>query len=294
MSWSREIEYRWYEKLAMNIIKAGPIPRHVAFIMDGNRRYARNANIDKKEGHSRGFEKLTECLQWCLDVGIKEVTTFAFSIENFKRSDDEVSALLGLAREKIDKLLEEEDKLKEKGVCVRVIGNLTLLPTDLQTIIARAVLATENNNQSFLNIAISYTSRDEITKSFQTIIEADDDLEAEDIDEELIEKCLYTRNSPPPDLLIRTSGENRISDFLMWQISGTALYFSNILWPALTLWHFLYGVFYYQRFSIRKPESRLADRHESKKQRSDRVENFLKKVDSKRRQYLVDLIKSNE
>lgn len=218
-TWFHENRYKWYEKLAINIIKMGPIPYHIAFIMDGNRRYAKTENIRKIDGHSRGFEKLTECLRWCLDVGVKEVTTFAFSIENFKRSEDEVQQLMNLAKQKFQKLLDEEHILQEKGVRIKIIGNLSLLPdNDLKSIMAKVMLKTQNNNKLFLNIAFAYTSHDEIINSLQTIIENSDDLNSNDINNNLLRFCLYTKDSPDPDLLIRTSGENRISDFLMWQV----------------------------------------------------------------------------
>lgn len=221
MSWVSDYKYTWLQKLAMNIIKNGlPLPNHVAFVMDGNRRYASSQQIKKIEGHSKGFEKLADCLRWCLDIGIREVTTFAFSIENFKRSDEEVHGLLDLAREKFSKLLQELPKLHEHGVRIRVIGNIELLPEDLQKLIAQTMLETENNDKLFLNVAFSYTSRDEITHAVQDILRNDGDcLREEDISERLLEECLYSRHSPPPDLLLRTSGETRISDFLMLQVN---------------------------------------------------------------------------
>lgn len=220
MSWVSDYKYSWLEAIVMNIIKAGGhLPYHIAFVMDGNRRYANSQHIPKIEGHSKGFDKLADCLRWCLDMGIREVTTFAFSIENFKRSEEEVNGLLDLAREKFSKLLEESKKLQEHGVRIRVVGNLSLLPLDLQKLIAKAILDTENNNKLFLNVAFSYTSRDEITQSVESVLKYGDDLKYDDISEKLLDKCLYTRHSPSPGLLFRTSGETRISDFLMWQVT---------------------------------------------------------------------------
>lgn len=219
MSWVSDYKYTWLERIAMNVIKAGGhLPYHIAFVMDGNRRYASSQHIRKIDGHSKGFDKLADCLRWCLDTGIREVTTFAFSIENFKRSEDEVSGLLDLAREKFSKLIQETPKLHEYGVRIRVIGNLSLLPEDLQKLIAQAMLETESNNKLFLNVAFSYTSRDEMTQSIEAVLKHGDDLKENDISERLLEECLYSRHSPSPDLLFRTSGETRISDFLMWQV----------------------------------------------------------------------------
>lgn len=245
MSWVSDYNYTWLETIAMNVIKAGGhLPFHIAFVMDGNRRYASSQHIRKIEGHSKGFDKLADCLRWCLDMGIREVTTFAFSIENFKRSEDEVTGLLDLAREKFSKLIQETPKLHEHGVCIRVIGNLALLPEDLQKLIAQAMLETEKNDKLFLNVAFSYTSRDEMTQAVEAVLKHGDNLLDDDISDRLLEECLYSRHSPSPDLLFRTSGETRISDFLMWQLNSTVLYFTKILWPQITIWNFLAGIFF--------------------------------------------------
>lgn len=184
------------------------------------RRFASKSKINKSEGHKQGFNKLSETLQWCQDIGIKEVTVYAFSIENFKRPKDEVDTLMGLAREKFKQLLEERDKLHEKGICIRVIGNLNLLPKDIQKTIAEAMLLTKDNKNAILNVAFSYTSRDEITNSINTIMKGvrDKEIELDDISEDLLEECLYTSKHSQPDLLVRTSGETRLSDFLLWQV----------------------------------------------------------------------------
>lgn len=156
----------------------------------------------------------------CLELNIKEVTVYAFSIENFKRSPDEVDTLMTLARDKFSRIAEEKDKLTEKGVKIRVIGNLQLLPKDLQKSIAEAMLLTENNDKSILNVAFAYTSRDEITHSIATITKGVEEgvLVEEDLHHTLIDKCLYTNKSSDVDLLVRTSGEMRFSDFLLWQV----------------------------------------------------------------------------
>ncbi|XP_076382399.1 dehydrodolichyl diphosphate synthase subunit [Megalopta genalis] len=249
MSWIRDSTLTWLQLLATKVLKTGHIPKHVAFIMDGNRRYASKNGMDKLDGHTKGFDKFAETLQWCRDLGIEEVTFYAFSIENFKRKQEEVNGLMNLAEQKFQKLLSEKDKAKKHGLCVRIIGNLSLLPENIQKLIAEAMMFTEDHNKAFLNIAFAYTSRDEITHAIQDIIEGVEsgDILLEDIDEHLISNCLYTNNSPNPDLLIRTSGEVRFSDFLMWQISNTCIYFTNVLWPEFNVWDFLNAIFYYQR-----------------------------------------------
>ncbi|KAL2773108.1 dehydrodolichyl diphosphate synthase complex subunit DHDDS isoform 3 [Daubentonia madagascariensis] len=214
MSWIKEGELSLWERFCANIIKAGPVPKHIAFIMDGNRRYAKKCQVERQEGHSQGFNKLAETLRWCLNLGILEVTVYAFSIENFKRSKSEVDGLMDLAREKFTRLMEEQEKLQKHGVCIRVLGDLHLLPLDLQELIAQAVQATKNYNN--------------------------------DISESLLDKCLYTNHSPHPDILIRTSGEVRLSDFLLWQTSHSCLVFQPILWPEYTFWNLCEAILQFQ------------------------------------------------
>nr|XP_029722001.1 dehydrodolichyl diphosphate synthase complex subunit DHDDS-like [Aedes albopictus] len=305
--WVRESSLLWYHRWIIKVLKAGPVPQHVAFIMDGNRRFARKENIAKAEGHSKGFDKLSETLQWCQDIGIREVTVYAFSIENFKRTKEEVDTLMDLAREKFRKLLEERDKLHERGICIRIIGNMNLLPVDIQHCMAEAVLLTQNNKNAFLNVAFSYTSRDEIAHSIRVAAEGvqSGQLLAEDIDEEILTKCMYTRQCTDPDLLVRTSGEMRLSDFLLWQSSSTVIYFTKTLWPEFNVWHLFGAVFYYQRcqwqsgairevFLEEKKREQLAgensdDSRAMVTKRKERVENFLRDVDRRDQESLVKM-----
>ncbi|EDV34386.1 uncharacterized protein Dana_GF20994 [Drosophila ananassae] len=297
MSWVSDYRYTWLESTTMQVLRAcGHIPHHVAFVMDGNRRFARSQQIDKIEGHSRGFAKLADCLRWCLDIGVREVTTFAFSIENFKRSSEEVEGLFNLAREKFARLLEETERLNEHGIRIRIIGNIGLLPQDLQKLVATAMLSTEQNDKLFLNVAFAYTSRDEITQAVETVLRhSSDDLRPEDINERLMEECLYTRHSPPPDLVFRTSGETRLSDFMMWQLSTSVLYFSNVLWPQITFWHFLASILAYQRDRWQLDDFRRSERLQSLQLAkshdfySERMQKFLAIIDEDRRKLLVRL-----
>lgn len=226
MSWIHDGELNWFHRLLVNIMKAGPIPYHIAFIMDGNRRFATKSKKRKVEGHSMGFDKLSEVLKWCLLIGINEVTVYAFSIENYKRNVEEVETLMSLARDKFKQLIDEQDKLHEKGIRINVIGNISMLPKDLQKSIADAMIATRNNKKAILNVAISYTSRDEITHSIKTIVQGieNNEIKVEDVSEDLISECLYTRGGRDPDLLVRTSGESRLSDFLLWQVIYTYIH----------------------------------------------------------------------
>lgn len=251
--WFPEKEYlaqrTWLQTTCARILSCGPIPKHVAFIMDGNRRFARKSSIERQEGHMEGFKKLAETLQWCLDLGITEVTVYAFSIENFKRSKEEVDGLMHLAREKFERLLEEKDEIMKHGVCIRVLGDLTLLPKDLQAVIADAMYLSRNNTRAILNVCMAYTARHEITNAFKELSWGVNKglIKPSDISEEVMEKCFYTRHSPDPDLLVRTSGEVRLSDFLLWQSSYSVLAFVDVLWPEYSIWHFFSGILYYQR-----------------------------------------------
>lgn len=182
----------------------------------GNRRFAKFKNIEKIDGHTKGFDKLAECLKWSLDVGIQEVTAFAFSIENFKRSNKEIEDLMTLATYKFEEFLQENDKLKENGVRLRVIGDLSLLPPKLQAVVSKAVLETEENDKLFLNIAFAYTFRNELVSTAQQIFVLNNVHDCE-INLHLIKSCMQLQSTP--DLLLRTSGENRLSDFLMWQVN---------------------------------------------------------------------------
>lgn len=220
MSWLRDQTLSWLQRLSLMVLRTGPIPRHIAFIMDGNRRFAVKSKMGKAQGHSKGFDKLSEVLQWCLDMGVQEVTVYAFSIENFKRSKEEVDGIFDLARDKFRRLLNEKDKLMELGIRVEVIGNLDLFPSDIIETIAEAMTETRDNDRAVLSVAFAYTSRDEITHSIETILKGvqRDEIDTKDIDEELISRCLYTKNRPDPEILIRSSGETRLSDFLLWQV----------------------------------------------------------------------------
>lgn len=293
MSWIQQTKLKWYETIAVNVLKCGAIPKHVAFIMDGNRRFANKCGVQKIEGHSKGFDKLTETLQWCLSLGINEVTVYAFSIENFRRSQEEVDQLMSLAREKFQRLLQEKDKLNEHGIGIRVIGNISLLPIDLQRLVAEAMEATKSNTRAILNIGFSYTSREEMTHAVGEVAWGvhKDLLKIDDIDEDLIQKCLYTRHSPQPDLLIRTSGEVRLSDFLLWQTSCSTLYFTPVLWPEFTIWDLCKAILHYQKNLPLLMEIEEKSVEKSQRTRNaDRIGEFLREMEVKESQFMNNLL----
>lgn len=272
MSWLPEerFPYSWWQSILIKILRCGSLPSHVAFIMDGNRRFAKQNQLETIEGHIQGFEKLAQTLQWCHDLGINQVTVYAFSIENYKRPKAEVDTLMNLARDKFRRLIGEADRFAEAGVRVKVLGNVSLLPQDLRDLIDEATRLTAANTKAVLNIAFSYTSRDEMTwavKRLSRAVKQGHILES-DISPSLIERCLYTcdsRVSPDgasshsplpnsshspsssfPDLLVRTSGEVRLSDFLLWQSSYSVTHFTQVLWPEFSLNNLLAAVFHYQ------------------------------------------------
>ncbi|XP_026748163.1 dehydrodolichyl diphosphate synthase complex subunit DHDDS-like [Galleria mellonella] len=276
MSWIKENCVSFFQLFCIKVVKTGRIPQHIAFIMDGNRRYAKKHSVKSSAGHSRGFDKLSETLKWCLDLGIPEVTVYAFSIENFKRTEEEVNALMDLARDKFQRLLDDIDQINEWGVRVHIAGRLSLLPDDLRALVSRGMLATQHNNKLRLNIAYAYTGRDEISRAASHIIDSvkNKELNADDIDDELVSATLELGE---PELLVRTSGEVRLSDFMLWQVSNTVLYFSDVLWPEFTIWNLLAAIIHFQRHApLLKEEGTI----------SDTKQTFLNKLEFRRIQEL--------
>ncbi|MEM9557704.1 MAG: polyprenyl diphosphate synthase [Acidobacteriota bacterium] len=213
-------------------------PRHLGFIMDGNRRFARSLGLRRMvDGHELGAQKLQEVLRWCRGQEIDVVTVWCFSIENFKRSAEEVEELLGLFEDKTRQMAEDEE-LHRLRVRVRFIGRLELLPESLRQEIRRVEEATADYRQGTLNIAMAYGGREEIADAMRRHLReqlaagqsVDDVVDA--LDCGAIDSCLYTSGQPEPDLILRTSGELRISGFLLWQSAQSEFYFCDTNWPA--------------------------------------------------------------
>lgn len=279
-TWVKENCVSFFQLFCIKIVKTGRVPQHIAFIMDGNRRYAKKFNVNVSDGHSKGFDKLSETLKWCLDLGIPEVTVYAFSIENFKRTKEEVNALMDLSREKFKRLLEEIDQINEWGVRLNVPGRISLLPDDLQVLVSKAMLATRHNNKLQLNIAYAYTGRDEISRAASNIVDGikNNELSPDDIDEDLVSQ---TMDLGEPELLIRTSGEVRLSDFMLWQVSNTVLYFSDVLWPEFSIWNLMAAIIHFQRHATPMSQDK-----ESNLIR----EEFLKNLEYKKWQRLEKIV----
>ncbi|KAK0386401.1 hypothetical protein NLU13_6238 [Sarocladium strictum] len=309
-----------FRELLIGALKQGPVPQHVAFEMDGNRRYARSHRMETVEGHHRGFEALARIMEICYKCGVKVVTVYAFSIENYKRPKYEVEGLMQLAKVKLEQLTSYGDILDRYGACVRVLGQRELLREDVLEVVDKAVARTSHNTKATLNICFPYTSRAEITTAIKhtvndflappppknmpfspsrirqnilsrqldgreplpTIRDAspeksttseDGDADGgnsssttlppdsppprpraartssyessnlpnpEDITEESLNKHMYTARDPPLDIFVRTSGVERLSDFMLWQChQDTQIFFLDCLWPDFDLQHFI-------------------------------------------------------
>ena len=206
------------------------MPCHVAIIMDGNGRWAESRGLPRAAGHRQGMETLKEIVEACLDFGIAILTVFAFSTENWKRPREEVDILMGLLVEYLEK---EIGELHRQGVRVQTLGEMGQLPKKAREELLKATELTADNNRLILNVAINYGGRAEIVRAAREIsrLAHAGRLHPDDIDEELFSRHLFTGGLPDPDLLIRPSGEYRISNFLLWQLAYTEFWFTDILWP---------------------------------------------------------------
>jgi len=221
------------------------LPRHVAVIMDGNGRWAKNQGKPRIFGHQKGVDILKDLLQCCKDWGISTLTAYAFSTENWGRPKPEVEFLMTLF-ERV--LIRELEELMADNICIRFIGDLTQLPRSLQTEIKKGMEATKNNQGVKFNLAANYGGRQEILHACSSIASEVEKglIKVEEIDEKLFENHLYTAGIIAPDLLIRTSGEMRISNFLLWQMAYTEIYVTSTLWPNFNRQEFHQALLNYQ------------------------------------------------
>ncbi|KAJ3980682.1 Decaprenyl diphosphate synthase-like protein [Lentinula detonsa] len=250
---------RLAQRSLLRVLAAGPIPQHVGFVMDGNRRYARGKGKLVQEGHGDGYLALRRVLEICLRLNIRCVSVYAFAIDNFKRPQQEVDSLMQLAESKLLELCSHGDLLQEYGVKLNVIGRKTLFPDSVQAAVRKAEDLTKGNNRSILNVCMPYSSRDEMTTAVEDCIRealakdvdyftADNPIEG--ITEDTINSHLMSvkRGSPPLDILIRTSGVKRLSDFMLWQCcENTQLHFSNTYWPDFGLFDLVPIIFEWQK-----------------------------------------------
>ncbi|XP_026446124.1 dehydrodolichyl diphosphate synthase 6-like [Papaver somniferum] len=258
-----------FRKFVFAVLSVGPIPTHIAFIMDGNRRFARKHNLKDGSGHRAGFLALMLMLRYCYELGVKYVTAYAFSVDNFNRDPEEVKHVMDLMVEKIEELLKEESIVNSYGVRLHFIGNLKLLSETARAAAEKAMAATAKNNTVVLLICVAYSSTDEIVnavqESYNEKLHTLQDLNPNGSNDNQInvgysekdlefavklsdlERRMYMSVSPDPDILVRTSGANRLSNFLLWQSTHTYLYSPAALWPEISLWHLIWMVLNFQR-----------------------------------------------
>ena len=206
------------------------MPRHIAIIMDGNRRWAKARGMLANYGHKEGAKTLEKIVRYCNKIGLEYITVYAFSTENWKRAEDEVKGLMKLLQSYLD---EYAKRANTENIKVKILGDISALSEGMQKSILRCMERTKNNTGITFNIALNYGGRDEIIKAIKNISQdvKNDKIQIEEITQETISKNLYTKDDPDPDLLIRTSGEKRLSNFLLWQLAYTEFLFIDKNWP---------------------------------------------------------------
>ncbi|NND93269.1 MAG: isoprenyl transferase [Flavobacteriales bacterium] len=233
------------EKLLRERIDDSKIPKHVAVIMDGNGRWAKNRGEMRIYGHMNGVESVRETLKTARELGVKYLTLYAFSTENWNRPKEEVDALMDLL---VSTIIDEIEELDDNSVRLKAVGDIDNLPINCQKALKQGIERTADNDKITLILALSYSSRWELTNAVREIARKcqSKEIELDDISSTLISEHLTTQGIPDPCLLIRTSGEKRISNFLLWQIAYSELYFTDVLWPDFRKQHFYEAILSYQ------------------------------------------------
>ena len=224
--------YKLYEKRLLRQIRKGPVPNHLAVIMDGNRRYAESLGLHPNEGHVVGKSTLENLSDWCRNLNIRYLTVYAFSLENFGREEEELEALMDLFEESF-RSAGEDPRVHENKVRVRALGHRELLPDRVVEAIEYAESRTKDYKEYNYSLAVAYGGRQEIVRSMKKIGEKIEsgEIDSNQINADLISDNLYTSGLPDPDLILRTSGEERVSNFLLWQLAYSEIYFVKKLWP---------------------------------------------------------------
>ncbi|MGQ0793812.1 MAG: isoprenyl transferase [Deltaproteobacteria bacterium] len=225
-----------------SLIDKAKVPNHVVIIMDGNGRWAKGRGIDRIGGHFEGMKSVKAAVKAAMSLGVKHLTLYAFSAQNWHRPKDEVNALMELLREYLTK---ECANLIKKGIRLKAIGRLSELPQDSRLALFNAMERTKRCSEMTLTLALSYGGREEIVDAVRKILSSG--LSAEGLSEEKFSEFLYTADLPEPDFLIRTSGEMRLSNFLLWQLAYAEIYVTNTLWPDFRRRHFLRAILDYQK-----------------------------------------------
>ncbi|MDA0193462.1 MAG: isoprenyl transferase [Bacteroidetes bacterium] len=222
------------------------LPKHIAIIMDGNGRWAKKKGASRIFGHRNAVKAVRETTETCAELGVEYLTLYAFSTENWYRPKPEVEGLMSLL---VSTIRQELKTLTENNVKLQSIGDITLLPVDCQIELHSAIEATKNHSGLTLNLALNYSGRWDIKEALKSLVTrvAKNELTVDDIDEAMISQSLSTKNMPDPELLIRTSGELRISNFLLWQLAYTELYISDELWPDFRKKHLIEAIASFQK-----------------------------------------------
>ena len=230
------------KKLLINLQR---VPKHVAIIMDGNGRWAAGKGMSRVFGHRNALTAVRESIESAAQIGVKAITLYAFSTENWNRPKLEVDALMSLL---VNSLKKELITFQKNGVIVNAIGNIENLPNKAKKALNEVIIQTKDNSKIIMTLALSYGSREEIVNAIKNISKkvVNKELSVKEIDENIINNHLYTFNLPEVDLMIRTSGEQRISNFLLWQMAYAELYFTNVLWPDFRKEHFYDAIIDYQ------------------------------------------------
>jgi undecaprenyl diphosphate synthase len=239
--------FKEHNKVTMDLIRSRPLPRHVSIIMDGNGRWAERKGLPRAAGHRQGVEKIREIIKASAELGIQYLTLYAFSTENWKRPKEEIKAIMSLL---VEYLRRELDELHRNNIKIVTIGNITSLPEIAYEEIQKSINTTSANTGLQVNVALNYGGRLEIVTAIREISRkvANNELNISDIDEDLVSNHLYTGGIPDPDLLIRTGGDKRVSNFLLYQIAYTELWFSDatLYWPDFNVKHYLNAIYDFQ------------------------------------------------
>ena len=234
--------------LDVHALDESRVPQHIAVIMDGNGRWAKKRALNRLYGHKAGIEAVRETIRAASDIGVRYLTIYSFSTENWKRPEAEVEGLMNLFAKT---MLAEVDELDEEGVRVMTIGDMGRLPADTRQAFVRAWEQTKDNQGMTLVVAVNYGGRQELLHAVKQMVQAGRDDPSFEVTEEAFARALYTGDIPDPDLLIRTSGELRISNFLLWQIAYSELFVTDVLWPDFDRYEFLRAVLAFQSRSRR-------------------------------------------
>ena len=229
----------------INKLNKSKLPKHIAIIMDGNGRWAKRRGLPRTVGHREGAKTLKTISTFCGNIGIKYLTVYAFSTENWKRPKEEVDALMDLL---LDYLKNAEKHIGGKDVRIQTIGDISVLSSEIQKEIERVTRETKNNSGLILNIALNYGGRNEMVHCVKSIVEKIEkgEITKEDINEEIMSENLYTKDIPDPDILIRPGGESRLSNFLLWQAAYTEIWYTDVLWPDFREKHIIDALLDYQ------------------------------------------------